>query len=169
MVEDSVPTCRWQGQIFDCTGYGNTTLHVNIIQNKIGIGTNAPSHQLQLSTDDAAKTTTTTWTTTSDRRLKKDIKPFADGLAVLRRVNPIRFRYTGEADTILDDDAIGIVAEDHLEVIPYCIGTTRRKLRPADDEAVELYTFNPHALWFVLINAAQELDARLATLEAKKG
>ena len=52
----------------------NDTNRLNIISTgNVGIGTETPNVQLQLSTDGARKLTTTTWATGSDARIKEDI------------------------------------------------------------------------------------------------
>jgi hypothetical protein len=54
----------------------------------VGIGTTSPTHQLQLSTDSAAKPNTNTWTIVSDQRIKKNILDFTDGLNVIMKLKP---------------------------------------------------------------------------------
>lgn len=133
---------------------------------KLGIGTTSPSYQLQLSTDSAAKLTTNTWFTTSDQRLKKDIKPFSDGLGVILRINPVYYRYNGLMNTPTEKENIGIIAQEIQKVAPYTIGTFKAKLQDNDEKETELLSFNSHALTFVLINAVKELNKELTELKA---
>src|SRR5262249_26809566 len=96
----------------------------------------------------------------SDRRVKKDITPFKDGLGVVSKINPVRYRYTGAAGMPKDMEGIGIVAQEIKEVAPYTVGSFRAKLDEKDPAETELYSFNSHALTFVMINAIKELDQR---------
>ncbi len=135
----------------------------------VGIGNITPSYQLHLATDSAAKPSTSTWTIASDRRLKKDIAAFADGLEVIRGIEPIRYRYNGLAETPKDREGIGVIAQEIQEVAPYTVGKFKAKMDDTAESETELYNFNAHALTFVMINAIKELDERTKGLEGKDG
>ena len=137
------------------------------VSGNVGIGTSTPNYQLQLSTDSAAKPLTNTWTIASDRRLKKDIAPFTDGLDVIEKINPIRYRYNGLAGMPRDMEGIGVIAQEIQKVAPYTVGTFKAKLDENAESESELYDFNSHALTFVLINAVKELDERTKGLAGK--
>jgi hypothetical protein len=65
-----------------------------------------------------------TWTATSDRRTKKEINPFTDGLQVLTQINPVTFQYNGLYNTTDDGNThVGIIAQEVQEVAPYMIGS----------------------------------------------
>jgi hypothetical protein len=125
------------------------------------------AHLLQLSTDDAAKPGTNTWTIASDARLKKDIAPFTDGLEVLLKINPVRYRYNGLANMPTDKENIGIIAQEIQKVAPYTVGTFKTRLHKDDTEETELLDFNSHALTFVTINAVKELNRQNQELKKK--
>jgi hypothetical protein len=129
----------------------------------LGIGL-TPGYQLQLLFDSAAKPGTNMWTVASDRRVKKDIAPFKDGLAVIEKINPISYRYNGLGGTPADMPGIGVIAQEIGRVAPYTVGTFRAKLNEKDEATTELYNFNSHALTFVMINAIKELDERTKSL-----
>src|SRR5262249_11355921 len=131
---------------------------------RVGIGTTGPAYSLQLASDSAAKPSTNTWTIPSDRRVKKDITPFKDGLGVVSRINPVRYRYTGAAGLPKDAEGIGVVAQEIKEVAPYTVGTFRAKLDEKDAAETDPYAFNSHALTSVMINAIKELDERTKSL-----
>jgi hypothetical protein len=55
---------------------------------QVGVGTNTPD-QLFSVNGNASKVGGGSWATFSDKRLKKDINPFTDGLNILMEVNPV--------------------------------------------------------------------------------
>lgn len=132
----------------------------------VGIGTTAPTAQLELSTDSAKKPTTNTWTITSDARVKAVQRPFADGLNVIRRIDPVWYRYNGRGGFVEDGEHVGIIAQDLLPIAPYMIGKDQRALDPGG-AVTDVYTYQGHALAFVAANAIKELDAEVKALRAK--
>ncbi|HEY8936018.1 MAG TPA: tail fiber domain-containing protein [Cyclobacteriaceae bacterium] len=118
----------------------------------VGIGKNNPSHLLHLGSDDAAKPGTNTWTVASDRRLKKEIKPFTDGLDIISKVNPVWFKYNGKGG--LPDDGkyyAGIIAQEIKEIAPYMIDTFTDK-----ETNTEYFNYNGNAMTYLLVNAVKE-------------
>jgi len=134
---------------------------------QLGIGTSSPAYQLQLSTDSAAKPSTNTWTISSDERIKQDILPYTDGLAMLLNIQPISYAYNGLGGFAASEDRhIGISAQALQAVAPYMISSHLGKLHPEDAEDTEILDYNGHAMTFALINAVKELHGRLVALEA---
>jgi len=135
---------------------------------RVGIGTTAPTYQLQLSTDSAAKPSTNTWTIASDARIKTDIRPFNDSLSVIEGINPVLYKYNGKGGFAADGkDYIGVIAQDIDKVAPYTVNTYQAKLRPTDTQETELLNFNSHALTFVLINAVKEQQKEIGELKVE--
>ncbi len=134
----------------------------------VGIGKNNPSHLLHLGTDDAAKPGTNTWTVASDRRLKKDIKPFTEGLATIKKINPVWFKYNGKGGQPNDGKYYaGIIAQEVQEVAPYMINTF------TDNETnVEYLNYNGNAMTYLLINSVKEqqqlIDEQHVVIETLK-
>ncbi|MBI4678810.1 MAG: tail fiber domain-containing protein [Elusimicrobia bacterium] len=133
----------------------------------VGIGLTNPTYQLQLSLDSAAKPTSNTWTIASDRRVKKDIELFTDGLEVVKKINPIRYRLNGKAGLPEGAEGISVVAQDVEDAIPYAISTYKAKLEPSDAQETDIYNFNSSPLTFVLINAVKELKAENEALKSR--
>ena len=134
---------------------------------KVGIGTNAPSYQLQLTTDSAAKPSTNTWTISSDIRVKENINPYTKGLETILKINPVTYDYNGKAGFKKIKENIGIIAQDVLDILPESISTYKVKLNDNDNEESELYNFNSHALTYVLINAIKEQQVQIEKLKQK--
>jgi hypothetical protein len=130
----------------------------------VGIGVPAPTFQLQLSTDSAAKPNGGSWSNPSDARLKENIRPFTDGLAVVRQINPVSYRLNGKAGLPKGEPGISVIAQEVRDLLPYTITTFKAKLEAGDAEPAELLAFNSSALTFVLINAVKELTARIDAL-----
>jgi hypothetical protein len=127
----------------------------------VGIGTNNPSHLLHLGADDAVKPGGGSWSTASDRRLKKDIVAFKDGLSVLQKINPVSFKYNGMAGLPNDGKSyVGIIAQDMQEAAPYTIGTFHD-----DATQTDYLSYNPNAVTYILINAVKEQQATIDLLK----
>jgi hypothetical protein len=131
----------------------------------VGLSYTGPVFLLQLALDSAAKPGTSTWSAPSDVRLKKNIRPFEYGLAVLRQIEPIRYQYNGKNKTPEDYEGVGVDAKAMQAILPETVLTHPGEI---DGEETDLFAFNPHALFFVLINACKELAARIETLEQRR-
>lgn len=102
------------------------------------------------------------WAFTSDARVKEDVRDLDAGLAELRRVRPVRYRYNGLAGTRAGLEGVGILGQEIEQVLP----ETVEKLPPEAADGVEgLRVFNPSALTYVLINAVKQLADKVETLE----
>jgi hypothetical protein len=132
----------------------------------VGIGLTTPTFRLHLAENSAAKPGSASWTVASDRRLKQDIRPYTDGLAKLLQLNPVWYRYNGQAGLPTDKDYVGVIAQEAQAVAPYTVSAYRAKLHPQDAEETELLHFDSGALTFMTINAVRELHA---TVEGLRG
>jgi hypothetical protein len=101
------------------------------------------------------------WNVPSDKRLKKDIAPFTDGLDKLKKVKPVQFKYNGKAWTKNDEEAVGIIGQDMEKIFPYMVSRTKAKLEEEDTKETELLTFNDSAFLFVIVNAIKELADKI--------
>lgn len=137
----------------------------------VGIGTNAPTYLLHVN-GDAAKPGGGSWTVASDRRLKKNVSAFTQGLEVLTKVKPVWFQYNGEAGMPTGKTYVGVIAQEMQQIAPYMVGsfayqdTTGKQLQYLDYDA--------NALSYILVNAVkeqqkqlEEKDARIESLEAR--
>lgn len=105
---------------------------------------------------DAAKTTGgTAWNTVSDKRLKKDIHKFEEGLAVLQKIRPVWFKYNGKVGTNPDKQEVGIIAQEIQEIAPYMVGKFVHKEENSGKEESYL-SYNSNALQYIVVNAIQE-------------
>lgn len=148
--------------------YASTT-DFNDGANSVGLSINynaSATYDLQLANNSAAKPGSNSWTIASDARLKEDIQPFKDGLATLRKINPIYYKYNGKAHTPKDEYYIGILAQEMKEVAPYTIGTFETLPNESDKTNIETYySYNSHSIDYVTINAIKELDEKQTKVE----
>lgn len=164
----------WNGRInFNSTGdmifsTGGLAERMRILNGgNVGIGVAAPTYQLQLSTNSAAKPTSNTWTISSDARIKKDIRPYTDGLDTILGINPVWYKYNGKGGFMADGrENIGVIGQEIIQVAPYTINTYKAKLDPTDQKETELLNFDSHALTFTLINSVKELNAKIKEQQA---
>jgi hypothetical protein len=96
----------------------------------VGIGTSAPTAQLELSTDSAKKPSTNTWTIASDERLKTNITPAdLDRCYEITKTVPLK-RYTWRTEVyplsaVRDRSKLGWIAQDVEAVFPKAVGANR--------------------------------------------
>jgi hypothetical protein len=133
---------------------------------------------IRMTTDNATKTTTNTWAVSSDKRLKKNITSFKDGLNVLRQINPVKFQFSGIGGLPSADTNIGVIAQDVQKAARYCVGTTHLIMKQSDASAfssdivsnytdtngtamvmVNSLTMNTHGLFYVMVNSIKQLDS----------
>lgn len=147
----------------NCMLLGDTTSQIGGYN--VGIGQNAPTHQLQLSTDDAAKPGTATWTIISDMRLKKDIKPYTDGLNTILSINPVWFNYNGKAGTSTNKQYVGVLAQDMQKIAPYTVGK-HVYIDPTENKE-EYLSFDANSLFYMSINAIKEQQKQIAEKDSR--
>jgi len=104
------------------------------------------------------------WAFTSDARVKEDIRDLDAGLAELRRVRPVRYRYNGRAGTQAGLEGVGVLGQEIEQIFPETIEKVSAS-GTSPDEIDELRVFNPSALTFVLINAVKQLAQKVESLE----
>ncbi len=109
---------------------------------------------------------TGTWAFTSDVRVKKEIRPFEDGLAKILQINPVKFKYNGKAKTQDGNEQVGIIGQEIAEILPYTVSKSLSYLDENESPA-ELLVYNPNALTYVLVNAIKELDNKMKELDDK--
>jgi len=104
------------------------------------------------------------WSVISDERLKKDIKPFEDGLEKLMNVKPVTFHYNGLNNTNPEEEEVGVIAQEIEKVFPYMV-TKRNESGEIKDLPENLLSFNGNALTYVMVNSIKELATRVKDLE----
>lgn len=109
------------------------------------------------------------WGATSDERVKKDVRPFSEGLKKLLLFDPVIYKFNGKAGTVDNGiDYIGLIAQDVQKVMPELVISQFKKLNAEDTKDAEILTHDLSPLIFMFINAIKELNARLEKLEKSK-
>jgi len=119
----------------------------------VGIGTPAPSFQLQLSTNSAAKPGSSTWTVATDEQLLKEITPFEEGLSLLRSIDPVRYEYNGMAGLPEGTKYVGVLAQEIKEIAPYMVNEFEVRENGMTKNYLD---FDANALLYILVNAVKE-------------
>jgi hypothetical protein len=126
-----------------------------------------PTYQLQLSVDSAAKPGTSTWAVVSDLRLKQNVEPVKDdSLAILDKLDWIRYEYNGQAQMPQGLKGLGLVAQTLREQMPEAVRSTRTKLNDADAEETDVLAIDYHYVLVHSARAIQQLSAEVKRLGA---
>ena len=133
------------------------TLYLQYQSGNVVIGANtAGSHKLSVN-GDAAKVGGGSWAVYSDRRLKKDIAPYTDGLSSLLKINPVSFNYNEVTGYDTKKTYIGVIAQELQQVSPYMVSDLTIK---ANDGTPYLQVDNS-AMTYMLINAVKEQQTQM--------
>ena len=105
------------------------------------------------------------WATFSDRRVKKDIRPYTRGLNEIKQINPVWYKYnelSGYKDT--ENDYVGIIAQEMEHVLP----NTVSEFDDSNNSGIsDKKQFNGSEVMWTLVNAVKELTQKIETLEAR--
>ncbi|GHN02133.1 hypothetical protein WSM22_36220 [Cytophagales bacterium WSM2-2] len=146
---------------------GNVLLAVDPSGNplgSVGIGTNSPSHSLEV-VGSAGKTTGTTWINTSDRRIKTDIQTVTNGLETIKKLRPVTYRYTDEwrnrFPSIKNQYYYSFIAQEFQKVFPESVEGSGKYLSGDPQEILAIDISNVH---IVAVKAIQEQQALIEQL-----
>jgi hypothetical protein len=135
------------------------------VWDNVGIGTSAPAYQLQVSTYMAAKAGTSTWIVASDKRLKKDISDYKEGLDLLKQIKPVWFNYNGQAGMPTDKKFVGIIAQDMQKIAHHMVGTF--VYQDSLGNKTEYLDYDANALTYMLVNSVKEQQQIIEQKEEK--
>lgn len=100
---------------------GNVLLAIN--GGRVGIGTDSPQYQLELSTNSAAKPGGGSWTTASDARLKKNVMPVSGALDRMLQLHGVTFEWNEpEKQGNLTGTQMGMIAQEVEKIFPQWVG-----------------------------------------------
>lgn len=100
------------------------------------------------------------WHTYSDKRLKKDIKSFDEGIEIIKDIKTVKYRYNGKLG--IDDkvEHIGVIAQQLREVAPFMVNET-----VTSETGEKFLSVDPNAFTYLLINSVQEQQLQIESLE----
>lgn len=133
---------------------------------KVGIGNSAPTYQLHLSQDSAAKPSTNTWTISSDARLKENIE-LADLDVCYQNMKSIplkRYTWKDEVYTeeqVHDRSKLGWIAQDVEPVFPKAV--EEKEMFGYED----CKTLNADQIYATMYGAIQKLIQKVEYLESQ--
>ncbi|MBK6777379.1 MAG: tail fiber domain-containing protein [Flavobacteriales bacterium] len=125
----------------------------------VGIGTLGPTALLSVN-GSANKTGGGSWAVFSDQRLKRDVRPYGDGLGAVLAIEPVHFRYNSLAKTDTTIEYVGVIAQQLREVAPYMIDTLVI-------DGTEYLEVDNSAMTYMLVNAVKELNAMIGAQQAE--
>ncbi|SMG00328.1 Long tail fiber protein p37 [Burkholderia singularis] len=99
------------------------------------------------------------WTNYSDRRLKRDIEPIRDALQKLGQLTGCTFEKFGKRQA-------GLIAQDMLNVLPEGVINTGTFKADDGEEVKDCLSVYPDAAVALLVQAVNELTARVNRLES---
>ena len=102
----------------------------------------------------------TAFNTSSDYRLKENVSYSWDATTRLKQLKPVRFNFLADADTTVD----GFLAHEAQAVVPEAITGTKDEVD--DDGNAVMQGIDQSKLVPLLVKTIQELEARIAALEA---
>ncbi|NML69046.1 hypothetical protein HHL23_04470 [Chryseobacterium sp. RP-3-3] len=140
----------------------NTTRATITAGGNFGIGTTSPTSLLSVN-GSADKPGGGSWGTFSDRRVKKDIADFNDGLNVISKLKTVTYKYnekSGYED--LNKEYVGFIAQDVEKVAPYMVKVIDDTKKSGLADKREL---DESALTKILVNAVKELQAEIIALK----
>jgi hypothetical protein len=104
--------------------------------------------------------TATSYNTSSDYRLKENVTATWDATTRLKQLNPVRFNFIADPDTTVD----GFLAHQVQDIVPEAITGTKDQVD--DDGNAVMQGIDQSKLVPLLVKTIQELEARIAALEA---
>jgi uncharacterized protein (UPF0335 family) len=115
---------------------------------------------------DASKTFAGTWVANSDRRIKTDIRDIDNSIDLIKRLRPVKFKYTDEwkmqHPTIKDQYYYNFIAQEYQQVFPESVKSSGEYLNGQSEAVLQIDTYNSQ---IAAIKALQELIQRVEQLE----
>lgn len=146
---------------------GTNLLHIRGSSGNVGIKTASPSHTLTVDRS-AAKPGGGYWSGTSDRRLKKNINDYHEGLEKILALHPVSYQYNGKAG-ISDTSStyIGLIAQEVEKIAPYMVSHFNQEKREVDEPKEGWKSVDASAITYMLINAVQEQQKTIDLLKSE--
>lgn len=153
-------------------GIADPALFADGTNNRIGIGTETPGTLLEVN-GSASKPGGGSWAVASDRRLKKNINTYEEGLKEVLAFEPVTFQYNGKGG--IDDTNttfVGLIAQEAKEVASHMVTNVERVTSYSDNGSTnkvkeDYLMLDPSAIPYMLINSIKEQQAQLDAKDAE--
>jgi hypothetical protein len=136
-----------------------TALMIFDSNNYEALSMNLSPHRLRVAGDAEKSSGGTSWGVFSDRRVKKDVRDYENGLNEVLKLRPVRFHYRDDPKRGLNsvNEEVGFIAQEVREVIPDAI-----------TEGKDGYlSLKADPIHWAAINAIRELNAMLEAQRAE--
>lgn len=128
-----------------------------------GLGRTPTANQLEIS-GNASKAAAGGWLANSDRRIKTDIRDIDNSLELIRRIHPVKYKYTAEwmkrNPSIKDQYYYSFIAQEYQQVFPEAVQGSGEFLKGDKEEILQIDTHNAQ---MVTIKAVQEQQKIIET------
>jgi hypothetical protein len=158
-------TIQGDGFIRMCTSADNSSGNIGIgpdLWSNVKVNINSGQDWALAVDGVAGKTGGGSWAGTSDRRLKQNIAPYADGLAALLKINPVTYHYNELSGYDTQKEYVGVIAQELQPIAPYMVFSA-----PFKDSGNEYLHVDNSAMTYMLINAVKEQQAQIDALKAE--
>jgi hypothetical protein len=142
-------------------------LNINTILEIIGTSTGTAGSLIGFTNNNSTSVggistngTTTSYNTSSDYRLKENVVPMANGLAIISALKPVTYDWISDKSM-----GEGFIAHELQEIIPHAV--TGEKNAVNENNSIKPQGVDYSKIVVYLVAAIQELTVRLAALEAK--
>ena len=147
------------------------TLYLNATGGGVRVnGTGTTGYGLTVNGSAAKSSGGTAWATFSDFNLKKDITEYEKGLSEILKLRPVYFKYNGKAGTVLNEDNVGLIAQEVQVIFPKAVEEFEYSpdTKPVEGVVMEKYlSFSFNEVQYALINAVKELSAKVDELQSR--
>lgn len=129
----------------------------------VGISTKERTHDLNVN-GNASKQGGGNWLGYSDKRLKKNIKPYTKGLDVIRNINPYQFNYRSNSSySDTTSTFTGVLAQEMQHILPESV----KVVKNGKGDPKNTLQFDSSSIIYNLINALQEIKKEQDLIEHK--
>jgi len=102
---------------------------------------------------------------TSDIRLKKNLRPYAEGVQTVLSISPISFEWNGLGGQLADGrENVSVIANHLQQVIPEAVFPVKGKLHPEDQEETDILNFDVVPVVMADVNAIKQQAKTLESL-----
>lgn len=156
----------------DNANFANISL--NALGGNVGIGTSGPNNTLSVN-GTANKPGGGTWTVFSDKKLKKNINSYNEGLELITKVRTVNFQYNekleeiwGKSNAIKDKVFQGVIAQELQIIAPDMVNEVNIDIKNDHGKVIKtesVLEVDPNKFTYAIINAIQQQQKQIEELQ----